>query len=156
MVKEMSGLWRRRKYELRKAYYDPYDTHEETILHIPPNVKKEEWIEFCKNESTEKAQESRAENKRKRELYDYSHTTGRKPHSLVKAELERENPEVEISTSDVWIKAHTQEGGEILPSAQRSFDDFKKAQEDIKGKKDAGIPVSYLDAMTKVFQKECR
>lgn len=56
MVKGMSGPWRRRKYELRRAYYDPYDTYEERILHIPPNVKEEEWIEFCKNESSEKAE----------------------------------------------------------------------------------------------------
>lgn len=74
----------------------------------------------------------------------------------MKAELERENPDVEISTSDVWIKAHTQEGGEILPSAQKYFDELKKAQEDIKGKKAVGVPVLDLDVMTKDFQKECR
>ncbi|XP_026383727.1 uncharacterized protein LOC113279240 [Papaver somniferum] len=87
VVKGMSDPWRRRKWELRIAYYDPYPTFEARTSRTPPNVTDEDWQTFCRNEEDEKVQKNRVDNKRKREKYDYSHTSGRKPHSLVRAEL---------------------------------------------------------------------
>lgn len=92
VVKGMSDPWRRHKWELQTTYYDPYTTYEERILHTPPNVKDEDWETFCRNEEDEEVQKTRVDNNRKKERYDYIHTIGRKPHSLVRAELEMENP----------------------------------------------------------------
>ncbi|KAI3974563.1 hypothetical protein MKX01_020335, partial [Papaver californicum] len=88
VVKGMSDPWRRLKYELRIKYYDPYTTYEERILYTPPNVKEKDWRKLCRNEDNDVAQKGRADNKRKRERYDYTHTSGRKPYSLVKDELD--------------------------------------------------------------------
>lgn len=67
-----------------------------------------------------------------------------------------ENPGVGITTSDVWIKTHTQEGDKILPCAQKYYDDLKQAQQEIKEKKDAGTPVDEVDTMIKAFGKDTR
>ncbi|XP_026380696.1 uncharacterized protein LOC113275419 isoform X2 [Papaver somniferum] len=185
VIKGMSDPWRRHKWELRIAYYDPYPTYEARTSRTPPNVTDEDWQTFCRNEEDEKVQKNRVDNKRNREKYDYSHTSGRKPHSLERAELELGNPGAEITTSDVWIKAHTQEGGKILPSAQKYYvrillnyfiqphtslvnlylteyncstlqDDLKKAQLDIKEKQDSGSSVDESDPLTLAFGKDTR
>ncbi|XP_026445224.1 uncharacterized protein LOC113345758 isoform X2 [Papaver somniferum] len=156
VIKGMSDPWRRLKWELRITYYDPYPTYEERTARTPPNITDEDWKTFCRNEEDEKVQKNRLDNKRKRENYDYSHTSGRKPHSLVRAELELENPRVEITTSDVWIKDHTQEGGKILRSAQKYYDDLKKAQLDTKEKQDSGSSVDEADPLTVAFGKDTR
>lgn len=86
-MKSMAGPWRRFKSELRVKYYDPYPTHEERILHVPPKVSTEHWVKFCENEDNVKQQESRLEHKIKRAKYDYAHCAGRKPYALVRADL---------------------------------------------------------------------
>ncbi|XP_026459462.1 uncharacterized protein LOC113360134 [Papaver somniferum] len=154
--KSMAGPWRRFKTELRTDHYDLYPTHEERILHVPPTVREEDWIKFCENEKEEKAAQSRIDHKRKRQQYGYTHCSGHKPHYLVRAELEAENPGVEISPEDVWLKDHTQESGSILPSAQPYDDKLKKAQEEIKEKLDAGLPVEELCALAAAFGKDTR
>ncbi|XP_026410821.1 uncharacterized protein LOC113306052 [Papaver somniferum] len=142
------------KSTLLKGMSDPWGR--QRTARTPPNVTDEDWKTFCRHEEDEKVQKNRLDNKRKREKYDYSHTSGRKPRSLVRAELELENPGVEITTSDVWIKAHTQEGWKILPSAQKYYDDLKKAQLDIKEKQDSGSSVDEADALTVYFGKDTR
>lgn len=57
--------------------------------------------------------------------------------------MESENPGVEVSSSDVWVKAHTQEGGVILPSAQPYFAELQKKQQEIKELQDAGSARRY-------------
>ncbi|RZC86838.1 hypothetical protein C5167_030192 [Papaver somniferum] len=88
-VKGMSDPWRRFKCELREDHYDIWNIHQERIDNGPPNVNSEDWISFCVNEDDAEVQSKRAINKRKREQYDYSHTSGRKPHCLVRSELEK-------------------------------------------------------------------
>lgn len=86
MMKGMSGPWRRFKSELRKTYMNG-KTYEEWLRVTPPKITAEDWIEFCNHENTTEAEQSRVDNKKKREQYDYSHTSGRKPHAMVRAEL---------------------------------------------------------------------
>lgn len=87
MIKNMASPFRRLKHECRVKYYDIYHTHEERIQHCPPMIKEEDWILFCNNENTPEQRASRLEHKKKRKQYEYTHTAGRKPHSLVRAEL---------------------------------------------------------------------
>lgn len=89
MIKNMADPWRRLKFECRRDYYDKRNTHEERLLFVPPNIKEEDWIVFCENEKDPKQQQSRVSHKRKRKQYKYTHTSGRKPHSLVRAEMVR-------------------------------------------------------------------
>ncbi|XP_026455281.1 uncharacterized protein LOC113356382 isoform X2 [Papaver somniferum] len=156
MVKGMSDPWRRFKCELRQDHYDIWNTHQERIDNIPPNVKSEDWIQLCENENDVAVQSKSVVNKRKIEQYDYSHTFGRKPHCLVRAELMAASPEAEISTSDVWIKAHSQEHEVILPSAQPYYEQLTKVLEDIKGKLEADTPVEETCEVTSLFGKDSR
>lgn len=87
IIKGMADIWRRLKFELRRDYYDMRNTHEERILNLPPGIKEEDWKVFCDNENTPEAQQRRIDHKRKREKYTTSHTTGRTPHSVVRANL---------------------------------------------------------------------
>lgn len=59
--------WRRIKFAIRKSHYNPYPTHGERILHVPPEIKPEDWTKFCANENNKAAQSRRTANKRKRQ-----------------------------------------------------------------------------------------
>ncbi|XP_026448703.1 uncharacterized protein LOC113348997 [Papaver somniferum] len=87
MVNWIPDPWRRFKCELRQDHYDIWNTHQERIDNNPPSVKSEDWIKFCEHENNAAVQSKKAANNKKREQYDYSHTSGRKPHCLMKAEL---------------------------------------------------------------------
>ncbi|XP_026384242.1 uncharacterized protein LOC113279789 [Papaver somniferum] len=106
----------------------------------------------------EKKRQSKVEieHKRKREQYGYTHCSGRKPHALVRAELEAVNPDAVITPEDVWVKSHTQEGGSILLDAVPFAEKLKKAQDEIKEKQDAGLSVEEPCAMTKAFGPDSR
>lgn len=75
---------------------------------------------------------------------------------IIFAFYESVNPRVEVSTSDVWVKAYTQEGGGILPSAEPYFAEIQKKQKLIKDLQDAGTPPANTDALIEAFGKDSR
>jgi hypothetical protein len=89
MFKKMSEIFRGHKSDLRKNYYDIFNTDEERMKNCPPKIGKNDWEEFIRYESTPEAKEKRKKGKQNRSKLEYCHHSGRKSHARITQEMVR-------------------------------------------------------------------
>ena len=84
---KMAGAFKKNKYNLRCKNYKTKRTQEERKRNIPKNCREEDWLLFCANENTEKAETTRNQNKMNRDKLTCHHATGRTGHAQIEAEM---------------------------------------------------------------------
>ncbi|KAH7845113.1 hypothetical protein Vadar_033102 [Vaccinium darrowii] len=118
----VSKKWRDWKDYLKIHYYDTYETDEERLNNCPERVNPDQWSILVKFWGGQCAKERSDTNLANREFQTMGHTSGRKAHCRVRAELAKEKgvEPNEVDRIAVFEKTHTKSDGNPVDKASEA------------------------------------
>ncbi|KAH7866148.1 hypothetical protein Vadar_016232 [Vaccinium darrowii] len=116
-LRSVGKKWRDWKEELKKDFYDIYDNDEDRLANCPDRVDPDQWSILVKFWGTKTAKTRSTTNRASRKKQTMGHTSGRKSHCRVRAELKAKKGGVDPDRIEVFTETHTKRNGNPVDEA---------------------------------------